>query len=43
MMKRELDGSLGDRRWTVKPPLGPTTRREFMNLARINRAKGEPG
>jgi hypothetical protein len=43
MLRREIDGELGDRRWTVKPPLGPTTRREFMNMARINRAKGSPG
>jgi len=43
MMRRQLDSDLGDRRWTAKPPLGPTTRREFMNLARSNRAKGTPG
>lgn len=42
-MKRQLDGELGARRWTVKPPLGPTTRREFLNLTRSNRAKGTPG
>jgi predicted TIM-barrel fold metal-dependent hydrolase len=43
MIKRELDHEIGPRRWTAKPPLGPTSRREFLNLARANRAKGQPG
>lgn len=33
-LRRELDSTLGDRRWTVKPPHGPTTRREFMKFYR---------
>ncbi len=30
--KRALDEELGPRRWTVKPGLGPRTRREFVRL-----------
>ncbi|HEX4445439.1 MAG TPA: amidohydrolase family protein [Polyangiaceae bacterium] len=43
MMKRELDGELGGRRWTAKPPLGPRTMEEFLAHAREARAKGVPG
>jgi predicted TIM-barrel fold metal-dependent hydrolase len=42
-IKRELDGQLGDRRWAVKPPLGPRTVQEFFAHAREMRAKGIPG
>ena len=43
MMKRQLDGEVGPRRWSVKPPLGPRTPAEFMAHAREARAKGVPG
>jgi predicted TIM-barrel fold metal-dependent hydrolase len=43
MMKRQLDGEVGPRRWTVKPPLGPRNMDEFMAHAREARAKGVPG
>ena len=42
-LKREWDAEFGPRRWTVQRPLGPTTRREFMTLAKIAIAKGSPG
>jgi predicted TIM-barrel fold metal-dependent hydrolase len=42
-LRRELDGELGGRRWTMIDPLGPRTRREFFALARKNRALGRPG
>ena len=41
--KRDLDGELGDRRWAFQKPLGPTTRREFIQLARKNQFEGTPG
>jgi len=41
-VKRTMDGELGPRRWTVKPPLGPRTRREYMQLARMKMAKAVP-
>lgn len=41
--KRELDGEFGDRRWAFQKPLGPTTRREFFELARKNQFEGKPG
>jgi hypothetical protein len=43
MMKRELDGNIGARRWTSKPPLGPRTPAEFWAHAWAERAKGLPG
>jgi predicted TIM-barrel fold metal-dependent hydrolase len=43
MIKKNMDGELGPRRWTAKPPLGPTSRREFLRLAKLNIAKGVPG
>lgn len=43
MMKRELDETIGPRRWAVKPPLGPRTVEEFNAHARYERAKGVPG
>jgi predicted TIM-barrel fold metal-dependent hydrolase len=43
MMKRELDETIGPRRWAAKGPLGPRTVKEFMAHARESRAKGVPG
>ena len=43
MQKRELDETIGKNRWTVQGPLGPRTRREFMENALRARAKGIPG
>jgi predicted TIM-barrel fold metal-dependent hydrolase len=43
MLKRELDGEIGPRRFAVKPPLGPRTVEEFFAHAREQRAKGVPG
>jgi hypothetical protein len=42
-IKRQLDGELGDRRWTAKGPLGPRTVQEYFAHAREMRAKGVPG
>ena len=42
-LKREYDAEFGPRRWTIQRPLGPTTRREFIQLAKIAIAKGSPG
>ena len=42
-LRRELDGELGGRRWTIVEPLGPRSRREFFALAKKNRARGMPG
>lgn len=42
--KRELDSEFGDYRWVLlghQRPLGPTTRREFLRLARFERAQKE--
>ena len=41
--KLQLDNELGPRRWVFREPLGPTTRREFMSLARYSIAKRQPG
>ncbi len=43
MMKRELDETVGERRWTVQGPLGPKTRREFFEAALQARARRVPG
>jgi predicted TIM-barrel fold metal-dependent hydrolase len=43
MQKRELDETIGTRRWTVQGPLGPRTRREFFEMAMRARARGVPG
>ena len=43
MAKRQLDSELGPRRWAFQKPLGPTTRREFIEHVRRNIAKGTPG
>lgn len=41
--KRQLDNEVGPNRWIVKPPAGPRTRREFLALAKFNKARGLPG
>ena len=41
--KLQLDNELGERRWVFREPLGPTTRREFLSLARYSIAKRQPG
>jgi len=43
MIKRQLDGEIGGRRWAAKTPLGPRTVEEFFAHAREMRAKGVPG
>jgi len=43
MLKKEYDDELGPNRWTVKTPLGPRTRREFLDLAKWNKARRLPG
>lgn len=40
--RRELDATLGTRRWAFQQPYGPRTRREFLNLARLRAASGRP-
>jgi uncharacterized protein len=42
-VRREWDAEFGKRRWTFQEPLGPTTRREFLQLARLAIAKRQPG
>lgn len=42
-VRRELDAELGPRRWVFQEPLGPTSRREFLQLARYAIAKRQPG
>lgn len=42
-IKKQFDDELGSRRWTAVQPRGPRTRREFIALARMNRALGRPG
>jgi hypothetical protein len=41
--KRELDETIGPRRWAAKGPLGPRTLEEYYAHAREMRAKGVPG
>lgn len=43
MARRTFDGELGGRRWAMRPQLGPRTRREFIKLARLQKAEGLPG
>ena len=43
LQKKQLDGELGDRRWTQMAPLAPRTKREFIEAARIAIKKGHPG
>jgi uncharacterized protein len=41
--RRQIDAELGRNRWAIQKPLGPRTRREFMNLARLQKSMGLPG
>ncbi|GAB5453534.1 MAG: hypothetical protein Hals2KO_38620 [Halioglobus sp.] len=43
LAKAEVDAEFGERRWVFNEPLGPTTRREFMAMARLNIAQNRPG
>jgi uncharacterized protein len=43
LTRRDIDAELGGRRWAVRPPMGPRTRREFFGFARLQRAQGRPG
>ena len=43
LQKRRVDEEFGARRWSFQNPLGPTTRREFMDSVAHNKAKGVPG
>jgi len=43
MLRRDLDGELGGRRWMFKPLGGPRTRREFMDLWRYRTFTGKLG
>jgi predicted TIM-barrel fold metal-dependent hydrolase len=43
MLRRDLDGELGGRRWMFEPLGGPRTRREFMNLWRHRLSTGHLG
>jgi len=43
MLKQQMDGELGPRRFTQIPPLSPRTRREFIDAATIALKKGHPG
>lgn len=43
MLKRNLDGEFGDRRWAFQEMEGPTTRREFFRLQKWRKFLGEPG
>lgn len=42
MAKLDFDEEFGKRRWVFNEPTGPTTRREFMTMARSNLAKNLP-
>jgi hypothetical protein len=42
-VKRRWDADFGKRRWAFQKPLGPTTRREFFELARLAIARKQPG
>jgi len=43
MLRRDLDGELGGRRWMFKPLNGPRTRREFLDLWRWRKHTGQLG
>ena len=43
MLRRELDGELGGRRWMFQPLNGPRTRREFFDLWRYRKHVGLMG
>ncbi len=42
-VRRHWDSELGLRRWSFQRPLGPTNRREFLQLARLAIARRQPG
>jgi hypothetical protein len=42
-LKRQFDAELGTRRFAFHKPLGPTTRKEFFELARLAIARRQPG
>jgi predicted TIM-barrel fold metal-dependent hydrolase len=42
-VKRRWDAEFGKRRWVFQKPVGPTTRREFWELARMAIARRQPG
>ena len=42
-VRRHWDAEFGERRWTAQRPLGPTTRRESFQLARMAIARNQPG
>ena len=42
-VRRQWDTEFGERRWVFQKPLGPTSRREFLQLAKIAIAQGKPG
>lgn len=42
-VRQDLDGELGGRRWAFNLPNGPRTRREFMQLLKLRRFKGDLG
>ncbi len=42
-VRRQWDSVFGKRRWAFQQPLGPTTRREFLQLARMAIGKCTPG
>ncbi|MFW6067438.1 MAG: amidohydrolase family protein, partial [Myxococcota bacterium] len=43
MARREIDAEFGGRRFAIRGPGGPRSRREFLQLARLHRAQGIPG
>jgi hypothetical protein len=42
-VRRQWDAEFGARRWVFQKPLGPTSRREFLQLARMAIARKQPG
>lgn len=42
-VRRRWDSEFGERRWSFQQPLGPTTRRDFLQLARMAIARRQPG
>lgn len=42
LARADLDQEFGGRRWVFNEPLGPTTRREFLSMARANLSKNRP-
>ena len=42
-VRRRWDAEFGERRWVFQKPLGPTSRRDFLQLARMAIARRMPG